>query len=136
MERTLVVVQIDGASFSTLDEFFFHFGKQAGSAPWGISLDAFNDVLRGGFGTPESGFILRWKNHMLSRERLGYQETARVLERRLAYCDPANVPQVQLELSRAQRQEGPTVFAWLLEIIREHGPEGAEAEDNVLLELA
>jgi len=135
VEATLVIVEIDGALFSTLDEFFSHFGERTSSAPCGTSLDAFNDVLRGGFGTPEGGFILRWKNHALSQVRLGYPETARVLERRLTSCHPANVPHVQQELSHAQRQEGTTVFDWLLEIIREHGPGGAEAEDNVLLEL-
>ena len=40
-------------------------------AYWGRNLDAFNDVLRGGFGTPEGGFTLRWKNHATSRRRLG-----------------------------------------------------------------
>jgi hypothetical protein len=34
-----------------------------------------NDILRGGFGTPDDGFTLRWKNHDISRQRLGYRET-------------------------------------------------------------
>ncbi|MCP3977199.1 MAG: hypothetical protein GY720_22140 [bacterium] len=28
-------------------------------AEWGRNLDAFNDILRGGFGTPEDGFVVR-----------------------------------------------------------------------------
>jgi Barstar (barnase inhibitor) len=51
-------------------------------AKWGHNLDAFNDILRGGFGTLEGGFILRWKNSTVSRERLGYPETVRQLDRR------------------------------------------------------
>jgi RNAse (barnase) inhibitor barstar len=135
LEGTLAVVEIDGTLFSTLDEFFFHFGERALCTPWGTNLDAFNDVLRGGFGTPEGGFILRWKNHALSKNRLGYAETIRVLERQLISCHPENVQQVQQELSRARKREGTTVYDWLLEIIREHGPQGTESEDNVLLEL-
>src|SRR5262245_39633780 len=50
-------------------------------AAWGRNLDAFNDILRGGFGTPEGGFVLQWINSALSRERLGYPETVRRLTR-------------------------------------------------------
>ncbi len=130
------VIEIDGALFETLEEFFLHFGTRAGCTPWGTNLDAFNDVLRGGFGTPEGGFILRWKGHILSQKRLGHVETARVLERRLATCHPTNVPQVGLDLTSALKGEGPTVFEWLVEIIRDHGPHGSESEDGVILELA
>ena len=31
------------------------------------NLDAFNDMLRGGFGTPPGGFVLRWVNSARSR---------------------------------------------------------------------
>jgi hypothetical protein len=130
------VIELDGALFETLDEFFFHFGARSGCTPWGTNLDALNDVLRGGFGTPQSGFLLRWKNHYLSQERLGHAETARVLERRLITCHPTNARRVQLDLAAARRGEGSTVFEWLVEIFRDHGPDGSESEDGVILELA
>lgn len=76
------VIELDGKSFETMEEFFAHFDTRAGCESWGMNLDAFNDVLRGGFGTPDEGFVLRWKDHRLSQLRLGYLETARVLERR------------------------------------------------------
>jgi hypothetical protein len=101
-----------------------------------MNLDAFNDILRGGFGTPDSGFTLVWRNHDLSRERLGYPETVRQLERRLERCHPANRGEVRAELAEARCERGPTVFDWLLEIIRIHGPEGEEAKDGVELILA
>ena len=47
---------------------------------WGHNLDAFNDVLRGGFGTPPEGFELIWRNHDLSRQKLGNEQFATVLE--------------------------------------------------------
>jgi hypothetical protein len=106
------------------------------AAEWGHNLDAFNDILRGGFGTPEGGFVLRWVNSALSRERLGYPETVRQLERRLASCHPANREYVAADLERARQGVGPTVFDWLVEIIAVHGAGGAEQEDGVELVLA
>ena len=64
--------EIDGRWFWTVRGFLEHFGRRViPGASWGRNLDAFNDVLRGGFGTPEGGFTLRWKNHAKSRKRLG-----------------------------------------------------------------
>jgi RNAse (barnase) inhibitor barstar len=96
------VLEIDGRRTRTLNAFF----KEVSQAlipgkRWGRSLDAFNDILRGGFGTPAGGFILRWVRSDRAREHLG-----------------------------------ETLFATLVEIIRVHGPGGAEATDGVELELA
>lgn len=131
------VIEIDGSQFSTLEEFFIHFEEKALCAPggWGRNLDAFNDVLRGGFGTPEGGFVLRWKHHPLSRQRLDHAETARQLRVRLERCHPDNIESVQARLELAQKGEGATVFDWLVEIIESHGAGGAEAEDGVELLL-
>lgn len=130
------VITIDGAQFASLDEFFKHFQARAlDGANWGNNLDAFNDVLGGGFGTPDHGFVLVWKNHEVSKERLGYAETQRVLRRRLHTCHAANIPAVNRELDRAEHGEGETVFDWLVAIIRDHGPMGSESEDNIELVL-
>jgi hypothetical protein len=66
---------------------------------------------------------------------LGYHETVRQLERKLARCHPSNRDHVRRELELARAGGGPTVFDWLIEIVRDHGPGGDEAEDNVLLVL-
>ena len=105
-------------------------------AEWGRNLDAFNDVLRGGFGTPPGGFTLRWKNSELSRQRLGYSETVRQLEDRLRHCHPSNRKNVENELKLARAGQGPTVFDWIVDIIRIHGTGGEEADDRVDLILA
>lgn len=66
------VYTIDGRDLVTLEEFLGVVGRVVvPGAPWGHNLDAFNDILRGGFGTPDGGFVLRWVNSSLSRERLG-----------------------------------------------------------------
>jgi RNAse (barnase) inhibitor barstar len=130
------VVTIDGAGFTDLSGFFDQFRQRAqlGSAS-AHNLDAFNDVLRGGYGTPQGGFVLRWQHHALSRQRLGYAETARQLRRMLATCDPHNRASVRRDIAQALSHKGSTVYDWLLDIIHEHGPGGAEAEDAVELRL-
>lgn len=127
---------IDGSRFSTLEEFAEHFSEQVlRDHRWRGNLDAFNDILRGGFGTPEEGFTLVWHNSLLSRERLGYKETVRQLEARLATCHPSSREAVSARLEQARQGKGPTVFDWLVEIIEDHGPAGSEPEDGVELEL-
>jgi RNAse (barnase) inhibitor barstar len=130
------VYEVDGRDFSTLDEFYDVITRVLiPGADWGHGLDSFNDILRGGFGTPEGGFVLRWKNSRLSRARLGYSETVRQLEQRLSRCHPLNRQHVSEDLQRAKEGVGPTVFDWLVEIIQRHEPGGAEEEDGVELVL-
>ena len=104
-------------------------------ADWGHNLDAFNDILRGGFGTPYGGFEIRWRNHALSRARLGHSETAKQLEIMLQHCHSSNRDRIRRELQDARAGRGPTVFDWLVEIIKIHGPGGLEAGDGVTLLL-
>ena len=104
-------------------------------AEWGRNLDAFNDILRGGFGTPDSGFNLLWRNSDLSRERFGFTETVRQLRNRLLTCHPSNAAAVEKDLERARSGEGKTIFNSLVAIIREHRPGGIEEGDNVHLIL-
>jgi len=118
MEKQVYV--IDGANFSTLEEFWDEISNVLiPEVYWGKNLDAFNDILSGGFGTPEEGFVLIWKNSDLSKSRLGYPETVRQLEKRLKKCHPLNRGYVKMELERAKREEGETVFEWLLNIIHD-----------------
>ncbi|HET9058943.1 MAG TPA: barstar family protein [Acidimicrobiales bacterium] len=44
---------LDGASFDDLAGFFDAVSRALGTKRWGKNLDAFNDILRGGFGTPD-----------------------------------------------------------------------------------
>jgi RNAse (barnase) inhibitor barstar len=127
---------LDGRRVVSLEAFFEEFDRVALSTEyWGRNLDAFNDVLRGGFGTPPEGFTLRWADSAASRELLGYPETVRQIERGLARCHPSARAEGERRLGQARQGIGPTVFDWLVEIIAIHGPGGAEAEDKVLLVL-
>jgi RNAse (barnase) inhibitor barstar len=127
---------IDGAAFKTLEEFYDEISaKLIPGAKWGKNLDAFDDILYGGFGTPDEGFVLVWLNSEMSRERLGYPETIRHLEKRLDRCHPDNIPYVAAELATAKLGEGSTVFDWLVDIIKAHCPGGEEEKNGVELIL-
>ncbi len=123
---------IDGDRFEDLVGFFDEASRSLGTAPWGSNLDAFNDILRGGFGTPEGGFVLRWLHSERSAERLRWNETIRYIERKLTTCHSQNAPSVQADLEAARRGQGQTLFEILVEIIQDHGPGGDEAEQRAL----
>lgn len=129
--------EIDGEKIHSLEEFYDEISRVLlPGVKWGRNLDAFNDVLRGGFGTPKRGFVLRWKNSSLSRQKLGHAEAARQLEQRLKKCHPSNRKDVEKDLKLAQSGHGPTAFDWLVDIIQTHGVGGTEADDHVELVLA
>jgi RNAse (barnase) inhibitor barstar len=131
------IYEIDGTQFSTLEEFYAEISRVLiPGSEWGRNLDAFNDILRGGFGTPEGGFVLRWLNSELSRQRLGYPETARQLRMALQRYNTGNRVLIEHKLERAMRGEGPTVFDQLIEILLIHASGGREEEDGVELVLA
>ena len=70
------LIEIDGSRFDTIGGFYDEISQQLiGGADWGRNLDAFNDVLRGGFGTPENGFVLRWIASDRSRRQLDQFDT-------------------------------------------------------------
>jgi RNAse (barnase) inhibitor barstar len=111
------VYEIDGANFSTIDEFFEEITKVL-SLPswWGRNYDALNDVLGGGFGLPDT-FVLRWRQHALSRERLGYTETVRYLESKRDLVVPQNRASFEADLISARNHWGPTVYDTIIEIL-------------------
>jgi RNAse (barnase) inhibitor barstar len=128
--------EIDGARFDSLEQFYDE--VSAVIVPgfrWGRNLDAFNDLLRGGFGTPEGGFEIRWKNHQLSRSRLGHREMAKRLREMLRRSHGSHRLRLLGRLLLAHLRLGPTVFDELEEIIRSHGAGGAESSDGVRLLL-
>jgi hypothetical protein len=88
--------------------------------PWQGNLDALNDMLAGGFGTPEQGFILEWNDSLLASTYLGFRETIRLLEQRLETCHPANTERVRQDIRRAAEQRGTTIFDWMVDIFVSH----------------
>jgi hypothetical protein len=132
----LPVLVIDGGRFDDFPGFGREFSRLLSGYTWHGSLDAFNDILRGGFGTPEGGWILRWVNSERSRAVLGYEATATRLEDLLLTCHPTNRERFRRRLSDARRREGPTLFDEIVQIIHYHGPGGREGDNGVHLQLA
>jgi len=134
-DDTFPVLVIDGAAFSDFDGFAREFSKLLCHYTWRGNLDAFNDILRGGFGTPEASWVLRWLNAESSRTALGYGATIKWLEDVLLTCHPSNRSHFEDRLLAARRGEGPTLFDKIVEVIRLHGPGGRESEDGIILDF-
>ncbi|WP_337270995.1 barstar family protein [Oryzifoliimicrobium ureilyticus] len=127
---------LDGSKITSLEAFYDQVSERlVPGADWGRNLDGFNDILRGGFGTPEGGFVLRWTHSEVSRTNLGHPETVKQLEKQLKRCHPSSRAHVRANLARARKGQGTTVFDWLIEIIQIHSAGGDEARNNVKLVL-
>jgi hypothetical protein len=128
---------LDGAAFDDFAGFCAEFSRSVlgGEYEWKGSLDAFNDLLRGGFGTPDGPWVLRWCSVARSREALGWTATKLWLTDRVAGCHPSNVDHFRARLAEAERRRGDTLFDEILAILRDHGAGGGEAEDGIVLWL-
>lgn len=112
---------IDGKDFVNLEGFYDVFGRTVlPGVEWGRNLDAFDNVLFGDMGDLHSGDTITWKNPMLSRMCLGYDETVRQLERQLREADASQHDAIHEAILLAKSKKGETVFDWLVEIFREH----------------
>jgi RNAse (barnase) inhibitor barstar len=119
-------IVLDGNHFHDLSSFYDEAERaMTKDLDWdfGRNLDAFNDVLRGGFGVYdyEEPVRLLWRHSDKSRADLGWEETVKYLQAQPATCHPANIVLVQKSLEGAQRQEGQTLFERIVAIIQGHG---------------
>jgi RNAse (barnase) inhibitor barstar len=112
---------INGNNFSGLDGFFDEVEKVLtdGESGFGKNFDAFNDVLRGGFGKFEYAeeIELFWKNSRKSQNDLEYPETVRYLTERLNRTHRDSQESVRRDLEAAKNQNGLTLYDIILEII-------------------
>ncbi|MEE1791121.1 barstar family protein [Streptomyces sp. BE308] len=115
---------LDGTQIRTLEDFWRVIGEAINGPGgyFGRDLDAFSDCLSGGFGTPDDDYAVEWRDHQVSRERLGHPETARQLEIRLSRCHPTNRPSASADPVAAREGRGTTVFDWLVEIFDDRAP--------------
>lgn len=113
---------IDGNNFSNLEEFYTEMDHLlTKNLQWkpGHNMDAFNDLLRGGFGVHEYGEVLhiKWKNADKSRKDFGYEATEKYYQSILTRCHPSNIELVQEKIVLAQKHEGKTIMDIIVEII-------------------
>lgn len=124
-------IVIDGNNFSDLEGFYNEIERVfTNNLEWkiGRNLNAFNDILRGGFGVHEyeEPFILVWENIKKSKTDLGYLETAKYLRKNLESCHPTNSQYIKECLIRAENGEGETIFDEIIKIIKDKDHEEIE----------
>ena len=122
MEKTIT---LDGTRFSTFETFFNEVeNRLTQNLEWeiGRNLDAFNDVLCGGFGIHDCDDILviKWINSHKSQNDLGWNETIKYLENKLQSCDLSNRQNVKKDLELAQQHIGKTLYEIIVGIIKSH----------------
>ena len=114
---------INGDNFSDLSGFYDevqgvlteHFEG------FGRNLDAFNDILRGGFGRFDYGENIQivWKNSIKSKMDLGFAETIKYYTKQLTRVHPSNLKYTREQLKQAKKKQGQTLFDILVEIIKD-----------------
>jgi RNAse (barnase) inhibitor barstar len=126
------VIIIDGDNFSTLIEFYDEVERKLTKGlDWriGRNLDAFNDVLRGGFGVHEyeEPITIKWIHSDKSKKDLGQTETIKYIEEKLKRCDPTNISSVEKDLQLAKDEKGQLLFDIIVDIVQRH--------DNIELKI-
>lgn len=130
MRRKIV---IDGNNFDDLEGFYCEIDKLlTKDLTWqtGHNLDAFNDLLRGGFGVHEYGepILISWENFEKSRHDFGYTATVKHYENILRKCHPSNISHIKNLLTDAQKQQGQTLLDIIVEIILDTDNSGHDCQ--------
>lgn len=119
------VIVIDGCKFTDLEGFFCLmddiFMADDCTAALGHNLDAFNDLLGGGFGVHSAGepIIVKWINYGESRKALGYEETARYYSDKLEKNRFKDNYVLKRRREQALERKGRTLLDMITGIIRE-----------------
>lgn len=119
------VVIIDGSRFNDIEGFYSEVDMVlTKDLTWktGNNLDAFNDLLRGGFGVYEYGepITLIWKNANKSKHDQGYMATVAYYENIPTRSHPSNINKVKELLENAKQEMGETLFDIIIQIIKEN----------------
>lgn len=122
MEKQLF---IDGNLISDIPSFYEEINRVfMAEEDWklGNSLDAFNDLLYGGFGAIEGGepVTLVWQQMEKNRLDLGYEVTRQYYEEKFLAHSAFNKDYFREKLEALNNGTGQTYFDMLLEIIADH----------------
>jgi RNAse (barnase) inhibitor barstar len=118
-------IHIEGKDIHDIPSFYCEINRVLMSNEvWqiGNSLDAFNDLLYGGFGVldPTMETDIVWKDIEFSRKALGYEETKLFYLQKLVPGSPYNISYHQEKLKELESGKGQTFFDIVLEIIADH----------------
>lgn len=116
---------INGDNFQDIEGFYEELNRLVMKEEnWklGVSLDAFNDLLYGGFGVIKEYDELEiiWLNSEKSRKDLGLETTKSYYQHKLEHPEIYSSKFAQEKLEELEAGSGQTYFEILLEIISEH----------------
>ena len=116
---------IEGSRIHDIPSFYDEINRVFMAAEdWklGPGLDAFNDLLYGGFGAIDNNepVQLSWKDIEISKAALGYETTKRYYEEKLLPGSPFNKEYFREKLEELKQEKGQTYFDILMEIIADH----------------
>jgi len=119
MTKTLT---IDGNTIHDIPSFYDEINRVFMSGEdWalGPSLDAFSDMLRGGYGavSGDEPVILRWMAMDKNRSDLGFEVTHAFYTSKLDRPETFNAKTIAGRLAALEAGTGPTYFEIVLEII-------------------
>jgi hypothetical protein len=113
------ILTIDGSKFSDFKGFVAEFNVKVfgDDKTWSGSLDQLNDMLRGGYGTPDEPFSIRWIHSKKSRVDLDHKAMLDWLEKGRKIVHPSNVDRWEKMIEVAQSNRGETIFLILVDVI-------------------
>ena len=118
-------ITINGANFSDLETFYDEIDRVLTKGlNWktGHNLNAFNDLLYGGFGVHEyeEPIKLIWIKVNKSKEDLGLEATKNYYKQEIQNPNSLNVQLYKEELDKLGNGTGQTFFDIIIEIISKH----------------
>ena len=118
-------ITIEGKNITDIATFYQEINRVfMSNENWKIapSLDAFNDLLYGGFGAIDSkeSTTLIWKNFEENRKTLGLKTTKKFYESKLTAPEIYNINFVKGKITALESSNGSTYFEIILEIISDH----------------
>lgn len=121
-EKTLTIL---GANIQDIPSFYAEINRVfMADEDWrlGESLDALDDILRGGYGAVgTSGAVtIVWRDMAAARSSLGLDATRSFLQAKLGHPEIYNAELIGRQLSTLEAGTGPTFFETVLEIIAGH----------------
>jgi len=124
-QKTTLKIHLDGRTMTDITAFYEQINAQLmQDEDWklGESLDAFDDLLYGGYSKWKDYDQLKivWKDIAISERRLGMEATKSYYESKLGPDSSYNQDLVKEKLKQLKEGKGQTYFEILLEIIESH----------------